>query len=506
MSVAIGRAVGRVLAAGDGLLHPLPLVAIALLLLNDQVLKRAAPGFVTGKLSDVAGLLFFPVFLVAVVEVCLSAIGRWRGPSRNLLFGAVVATGATFAIVKVLPVGESVYEIALGLGQWPFRAIAALAGGSSVPALAPVDLTRDPTDLIALAALAIPFAIGARRVAGEAADPIAPARGYDLVVGGLSVALLAGATMDGWAHSHELLALESVITPWHLVVYAAFAAVVVTLLGPPVTAWLGAGDRNARNVAAAAIPDGYGLSVAGVFVFAAMGVGDTLWHLIFGIESSAEALLSPTHLGLGLGAALIASGPIRRAWICDQHATWPRFLPAVLSVIAIAGVVAFALHVSNLFVDPWPRYPYALSDATWYGPYIGVASALVPAAILMVPTILLIDRWGRLPFGAVTLVFGGTLAGLTFLHDSSVLVGAPVLGGFVADVLLVLIRPGASRARLQLFGFLAPAGLFASYFVVLWATGTVAWSAHLIGGTIVLAGGVGWVVAAIVAPIVRSAR
>jgi hypothetical protein len=87
-----------------------------------------------------------------------------------------------------------------------------------------------------------------------------------------------------------------------------------------------------------------------------------------------------------------------------------------------------------------------------------------------------------------------------------VLVGAPVLGGFVADVLLVLIRPGASRARLQLFGFLAPAGLFASYFVVLWATGTVAWSAHLIGGTIVLAGGVGWVVAAIVAPSVRSAR
>jgi hypothetical protein len=48
--------------------------------------------------------------------------------------------------------------------------------------------------------------------------------------------------------------------------------------------------------------------------------------------------------------------------------------------------------------------------------------------------------------------------------------------------------------------------LFASYFVVLWATGPVAWSAHLIGGTIVLAGGVGWVVAAIVAPSVRSAR
>ena len=36
--------------AGDALLSPLPCLAIALLLLNDHVLKAAWPGPVTGKL------------------------------------------------------------------------------------------------------------------------------------------------------------------------------------------------------------------------------------------------------------------------------------------------------------------------------------------------------------------------------------------------------------------------------------------------------------------------
>src|SRR5690606_8292496 len=48
--------------AGDGLLHPAPLAAIGLLLLNDHWLKAAFPGSITGKLSDFAGLAFFPLF------------------------------------------------------------------------------------------------------------------------------------------------------------------------------------------------------------------------------------------------------------------------------------------------------------------------------------------------------------------------------------------------------------------------------------------------------------
>ena len=48
----------RALPAGE-LFHPVTLAALALLVVNDRVLKGALPGAVTGKLSDVAGLASF---------------------------------------------------------------------------------------------------------------------------------------------------------------------------------------------------------------------------------------------------------------------------------------------------------------------------------------------------------------------------------------------------------------------------------------------------------------
>jgi hypothetical protein len=63
---------------GDGLLHPIVLLAIGILLINDHVLKSAWPGAVTGKLSDIAGLVFFPL-LVQEIGRLISTINRERG-------------------------------------------------------------------------------------------------------------------------------------------------------------------------------------------------------------------------------------------------------------------------------------------------------------------------------------------------------------------------------------------------------------------------------------------
>ena len=38
------------------------------MIVNDRVLKVRYPSEVTGKLSDFAGLVFFPLFLVAAAE------------------------------------------------------------------------------------------------------------------------------------------------------------------------------------------------------------------------------------------------------------------------------------------------------------------------------------------------------------------------------------------------------------------------------------------------------
>ncbi len=149
---------------GDALLQPVALGAIALLLLNDHVFKAIAPGLVTGKLSDVAGLVFFPMLLVAVAELVLAATGRWHGPDARLVTVAVAATGIAFTAVKLLPGAEALYEGVLGLAQWPFRLLAGLFPGSAAAGgPVAVDLTRDATDLVALVALWIPMELGVRR-------------------------------------------------------------------------------------------------------------------------------------------------------------------------------------------------------------------------------------------------------------------------------------------------------------------------------------------------------
>lgn len=149
---------------GDGLLHPVPLTAILLLLLNDHLWKYSYPGFLTGKLSDVAGLIFFPLLLQALWEVLCAACGRYRGPSARALVVSVVLTGVVFAAVKISPEAGWLYRVGLAALQWPARAALALAQGLEVPAVGRVALTQDPSDLWALPALLVALWVGLRRV------------------------------------------------------------------------------------------------------------------------------------------------------------------------------------------------------------------------------------------------------------------------------------------------------------------------------------------------------
>lgn len=132
-----------------GLLHPIALTAIATLIVNDHVLKVASPSWLTGKLSDVAGLMFFPLLVFALVRPFVRELDR-----RGVVIACAVVTGIAFTAIKVWAPATAACEWSLGALQWPLR----LDGP-----IAPVAITRDPTDLVALPSLLVAIWIGASR-------------------------------------------------------------------------------------------------------------------------------------------------------------------------------------------------------------------------------------------------------------------------------------------------------------------------------------------------------
>lgn len=124
------------------------LAAVALLVINDWWWKpRFGPSLVTGKLSDLAGLIFAPVVLSAAIGLVFHALARLGvridpSLSRRRLIACTVATGAVFAAVKLSPAAAGVLVAAISqLGR-------------------PAEIYLDPSDLLCLPALAIALWIG----------------------------------------------------------------------------------------------------------------------------------------------------------------------------------------------------------------------------------------------------------------------------------------------------------------------------------------------------------
>jgi hypothetical protein len=152
-------------------LHPVTLLAAAVLALNDWIVKpSAAPRWLSGKLSDVAGLVVAPLILTAAVGLVLTAarrLGATVNPSlsRRRLHLSLLATAATFVLAKGSTTTSAWVEAAWGL---------------AVPGRA--DIVADVTDLLALPALAVALWIGHDELRASArSNPGAtPARAPDL--------------------------------------------------------------------------------------------------------------------------------------------------------------------------------------------------------------------------------------------------------------------------------------------------------------------------------------
>ncbi|WP_146074922.1 hypothetical protein [Micromonospora chalcea] len=112
--------------------HPGTVLSLIVLVLNDHVFKAAFPGLVTGKLSDVAGLVLAPPLVAVLVTL---VVPRFR--SRSVAGFALALVGLGFAVVKV-----DEQAAAAASQMW------SVVSGPSL-------IRADPTDLLTLPALAV---------------------------------------------------------------------------------------------------------------------------------------------------------------------------------------------------------------------------------------------------------------------------------------------------------------------------------------------------------------
>lgn len=288
----------------------------------------------------------------------------------------------------------------------------------------------------------------------------------NLVTVALGAWLIVGLFVDGWAHNNAKP--ESFFTPWHGLFYSGFVAT---------AAWMW--TRHQRH---GGVPAGYGLGLLGVGAFAAGGVGDLIWHRIFGIEVDLEALLSPTHLVLFASALLILSSPLRAAWSepDDGHLSIARFLPTLLSATLVTATVAFFLmELSPFLTNAATADPYRFIAGNvdpdiggWLVDEIrleGFASILLTTLVLMGPTLTLLRRW-RTPAGSFTVLFTAVAGLVSALQGFrlGVTVLAAVAAGFAADMLAQSLQPARSPATvLRVVGGVVPAVLWLAYFATL---------------------------------------
>jgi hypothetical protein len=138
-SVALQRnTTSALLAFGSEFFAPLPLFAVGLFAVNNWVLKSRYPGWVTGKLSDIAACFFLPLFLSAFVD--LVSLRKLRLRSR-------LAVGATLTIV-----GFSAVKLSKTASDGMTFVINALNRYAGLPM---TENRVDPSDLIALPFVAV---------------------------------------------------------------------------------------------------------------------------------------------------------------------------------------------------------------------------------------------------------------------------------------------------------------------------------------------------------------
>lgn len=304
----------------------------------------------------------------------------------------------------------------------------------------------------------------------------------------LALWMIGGIAWDFHAHAGGIsFAEEGFFTASHVTFYSAFVAIALLI-----TVATYANYRRGDSLLNA-VPQGYRLGVLGVALFMFGGPTDFLWHSQFGFEVGVEALTSPSHLLLVVGATLFLSSPLRATWFRETIPPGVRQVPMLVSATFIAVLVSFFTVYQNPLVQPLgvpggPSPDHSFLGILWF------------SAIVVALGLTLLRRF-RLAIGAFTLVLG--LLGLlvTAITPTFEFLPAIIATGVIADVVYYGARNRWSLVRtVRLLGAALPIFLFTFYFATVAVVYGLIWSVHVWSGGVISAGLVGLLVSYVVVP------
>ena len=235
----------------------------------------------------------------------------------------------------------------------------------------------------------------------------------------ISLWYFSGMVLDGWAHTHGVVD-ESFFTKWHALFYSGFIAFAGFTTWTLWRLYDGPIPTNLESLIDFfnGMPRGYGSATVGMMIFGLAGIGDMIWHIVFGIEGGLDILLSPTHLLLATGMAIGILAPFWAAWYNpheEEHTFKGQLAPIVSLSISISVLTFFTkyAHPFNLRVTEIcqghgnPLSANAASCPTTLrthgettqlvydttGLQLGVISMEIQAIILVGTILLFMKRW-----------------------------------------------------------------------------------------------------------------
>lgn len=214
------------------------------------------------------------------------------------------------------------------------------------------------------------------------------------------------------------------------------------------------------------------------------------WHETFGIETSIDALLSPSHLLLCVGSVLLLTSPVRSWWAAGGGGRRAASGAVALALGTTSASVFLGYVLMFEYVGPVLPYDGEIGSPGYSAAARGVASYVITIALLVVP-LLMAHRRRATPGVATALVAWVSLFPVLtheFPRPQTSAAFAAIAAAILVDWILVRMdrwRGFDAPLRLPVAGAIFAGLVSSAHLVALQVDSGIRWPVELWTGVVV---------------------